>query len=234
MDLFRFPPPEAFLRPSVGKNGKQNVADFSVEDRLRRAGFDKVCGVDEAGRGPLAGPVVCACVVLDPDNLPPGLNDSKQVSPATRRNLYNRICREHAVSIATASPTTIDRLNIRSATLAAMTKAISALPAPVDAALIDGNALPPPPVQAPSLPMWAMIKGDGRSASIAAASIVAKTVRDELMAQADLRWPEYGFRRHMGYPTVQHRNILARIGPCPIHRKSFAPVKAALKNLART
>lgn len=223
MDLLQLPPPTAFLRPTAGHDPKHARPDLTVEHALHQAGLHNICGVDEAGRGPLAGPVVCAAVVLDQWNMPSGLNDSKELSASAREELYREICLTSDMSVTLASPATIDLLNIRAATLAAMARAIAALSTKADAALIDGNALPPKF----ALPMWPMIKGDSRSASIAAASIVAKTVRDQLMAQAHSLWPEYGFARHMGYPTTRHREVLRRIGPCPIHRLTFAPVKAA-------
>lgn len=223
MDLLNLPDADAFLRPP-GMATDQTTPDLKVERQLADHGLRYVCGVDEAGRGPLAGPVVCAAVILDPSLVPDGLNDSKQLTKTDRVRLYGEICAVAHVDIAVASPATIDRLNIRAATLGAMAQCVTRLLVPAHGALIDGNVVP----RRQPIPMWAMIKGDGRSASIAAASIVAKTVRDALMQQADTQWPQYEFARHMGYPTERHRALLARYGPCPIHRRSFAPVRAAL------
>ncbi|MBC6402482.1 MAG: ribonuclease HII [Hyphomonadaceae bacterium] len=179
-----------------------------------------VCGVDEAGRGPLAGPVVAAAVILNPDCIPSGLNDSKVLSAARRRSLYGDIVSAHQVGVAIAEPEEIDRMNILGASLAAMRRAVLALPITPDHALIDGNRQPP------DLPCHSetVIKGDAKSLSIAAASILAKVTRDRLMILADERFPGYGFARHKGYPTAFHRSQLNRLGPCPIHRRGFAPV----------
>ncbi|MEN0088474.1 MAG: ribonuclease HII [Pseudomonadota bacterium] len=229
MDLIGIPTNAFLYAPSTtDPNGR--VPDLVVERTLANEGYQFICGVDEAGRGPLAGPVVCSAVILDPENIPSGLQDSKKLAKETRLELYNQICATSAVSVALASAITIDKMNIRAATLHKMATAIQRLPAKADAALIDGNALPP----ASHIHMWPMVKGDGRSASIAAASIVAKTVRDAVMEQADIYWPEYGFAKHKGYPTAAHRKALAELGPCPIHRQSFAPVRAAVEDRYRT
>ncbi|MEM1366380.1 MAG: ribonuclease HII, partial [Pseudomonadota bacterium] len=204
MDLLNLPPTKAFLYAPAHKDPNLHPPDLSVEEELVDLGFTSLCGVDEAGRGPLAGPVVCAAVVLDRDNVPSGLHDSKRLTETARQSLYHDILATSAISVAHAAPNTIDRLNIRNATLHTMAKAVRTLPVVPDAALIDGNALP---VKA-SIPMWPMVKGDGRSASIAAASIVAKTVRDQLMNEAHEFWPHYGFAQHMGYPTAAHRAAL--------------------------
>ncbi len=181
-----------------------------------------VCGVDEAGRGPLAGPVIAAAVILNPNNYPIGLNDSKKLSQKKREYLLNDL-QESAISIGIgiAEPEEIDRFNILHASLRAMARAVDALNVPIDMALIDGNKIP-----TLSMPAQAVIKGDSLSVSIAAASIVAKVTRDQVMQAVDLRFPQYGFAGHKGYPTQAHREAVARYGPCPVHRRSFQPIKA--------
>ncbi|MEO0636054.1 MAG: ribonuclease HII [Pseudomonadota bacterium] len=223
MDQTQRPPQDTFLRPAPDKNSS-SWPDLSVESRLAGQGYKTVCGVDEAGRGPIAGPVVCAAVILDANLVPKGLRDSKKLSAGARNAAYQQILQTAHVSVATASHIEIDRLNVRAATLAAMSRAIRRLPLQADASLIDGNGVPPDT----DIPAWPMIKGDGRSASVAAASIVAKTVRDALMIEAHRLWPNYGFEKHMGYPTARHLAALRRFGPCAIHRRSFAPVREAL------
>ena len=179
-----------------------------------------VCGVDEAGRGPLAGPVVAAAVILDPQRPIDGLNDSKKLSEKKRTLLAVEI-RAHAIAwaIAEASVEEIDRLNILQASLLAMQRAVEALAVAPLKALVDGNKCP-----GLSIPVEAIVKGDGSVASIAAASILAKTSRDAQMLELHLRYPLYGFDRHMGYPTAAHFAALQKHGACPIHRRSFAPV----------
>jgi len=194
--------------------------DWTFESRFT----GPVCGVDEAGRGPLAGPVVAAAVILDPENIPQGLNDSKVLSHETREFLMNDILVTSRTGIGIAEPEEIDRANILGATMIAMQRAVEALinaqgEIPT-AALIDGNKAPPLPCPAQTL-----IKGDSRCLSIAAASIVAKVTRDRLMAEAELRYPGYDFARHKGYATEVHRAKIQELGPCPIHRRSFMPIK---------
>ena len=179
-----------------------------------------VCGVDEAGRGPLAGPVVAAAVILAPDKIPEGLNDSKVLSQTRRELLLNELAKNAQIGIGIAEPEEIDRTNILGASLIAIRRAVLALPCLPDTALIDGNRLPDLPCEAEYV-----IKGDARSLSIAAASIVAKVTRDKLMIEADTRYPGYGFAQHKGYATELHRGQIAKLGPCPIHRRSFAPIK---------
>jgi len=190
---------------------------------LERAVTGKVCGVDEVGRGPGAGPVVAAAVILDPANIPPGLDDSKKLSQKRREQLYSVLVRDARFGLGMAEPEEIDRLNILHASMTAMGRAVAALPMVPGHALIDGNRLPK------DLPCTAtaIIKGDGKSVSIAAASIIAKVVRDRLMVRADALYPGYGFAAHKGYLTKVHKAALAAQGPCPIHRFSFAPVLAA-------
>lgn len=184
-------------------------------------GTGRVAGVDEAGRGPLAGPVVAAAVILDPARPIEGLNDSKKLSEAKRERLALEI-REKALSwaIAEASSIEIDQINILQATFLAMRRATEALHLAPEFAQIDGNKVPP------GLPCSseAIVKGDGKVAAIAAASILAKTHRDALMRELAISFPQYGFERHMGYPTPAHFAALEAHGPCSAHRRSFAPV----------
>lgn len=185
-------------------------------------GYWPVAGTDEAGRGPLAGPVVAAAVILDPDNIPAGLNDSKKLSEAQREALFGRIIETAlAVSIASSGPARIDDTDIRKASLDAMRRAVLALSRPACFILSDGRDLPPDT----GLPGKAVIKGDGRSVSIAAASILAKVTRDRMMARADTVFSGYGFARHAGYPTAAHREAIAAQGPCALHRMSFRPLR---------
>lgn len=193
-----------------------------VEHALHAEGLCPVAGVDEAGRGPLAGPVVVAAVILPDDFFPAGLNDSKQVAPEARAWLFDVICAGAvAFAIEEVSCEVIDALNILGATHAGMRAALRALSPCPRVALIDGLPLPAPPV-----PQLGIVRGDGRSASIAAASILAKVTRDRLMVALDADYPGYGFAAHKGYPTPEHLDALRRLGPCPIHRRSFAPVQA--------
>lgn len=180
-----------------------------------------VAGIDEAGRGPLAGPVVAAAVILDPDNPIAGLNDSKKLSEKARERLAIEI-REKALAwcIAEASAAEIDRINILQATFLAMRRALDGLQVQPQSALVDGNKVPP----GLPCPGEAVVKGDGKIAAIAAASILAKTHRDALMRQLAEEYPQYGFERHMGYPTAAHFAALEAHGPCSAHRRSFAPV----------
>lgn len=183
------------------------------------------CGVDEAGRGPWAGPVTAAAVILDPARPVSGLTDSKKLSEAARDRLAPLI-RERALAwaVAEASPEEIDRINIREATFLAMTRAVLALARAPSEILIDGNALP----KALPAPARAIIKGDLTEPAISAASILAKTHRDAQMKAFCAQHPGYGFSQHKGYGTAAHAEALARLGPSPIHRVSFAPVRAAL------
>ncbi|MGI9366219.1 MAG: ribonuclease HII [Rhizobiaceae bacterium] len=198
--------------------------DFSNEKRCMAKGARWVCGVDEAGRGPLAGPVTAAAVILDQGSIPSGLDDSKKLSDSKRETLSAAIMKSAIVSIAHIGPATIDAINIREASLLAMRLAVEGLNVQADHALIDGNALPT------TLPCsaTALVKGDGRSLSIAAASIVAKVMRDHQMERAAKTYPGYGFAEHKGYPTKAHRLAVQQLGPCAIHRMSFAPVRAVL------
>lgn len=196
-------------------------ASFSRERRAIKSGLWPLAGIDEVGRGPLAGPVVAAAVILDPKRVPKGLADSKAVEAQAREELHDVICAQAlAVSVASATAAEIDRINIRQATLLAMRRAIAGLALRPVLVLVDGNDPPALPCTAETI-----IKGDASVASIAAASIVAKVVRDRMMARLGDRFPHYGFAAHVGYATPQHRAALQAHGPCPEHRYSFAPVK---------
>ena len=176
-----------------------------------------VCGVDEAGRGPLAGPVVAAAVILDADNIPEGLNDSKKLSEKNRNILFSEIMKYANVAIATVSAAIIDEINIRNASLLAMEQATRQLEIEPDYALIDGNAIPN------NMPCESqeIIKGDQKCLSIAAASIIAKVTRDNIMINVHNAYPIFDFCKHKGYPTKHHRDILKVNEPCPIHRNTF-------------
>ena len=184
-----------------------------------------LAGVDEAGRGPLAGPVFAAAVILDDAHRIQGLADSKVLSPRRREKLYDQI-RAHAlcVSVGQASVEEIDSLNILQATLLAMRRAVEGLRLKPHRVLVDGNRLPPL-----SMPALAIVKGDAKVAAISAASIIAKVERDRLCATLHERWPHYGFDGHKGYPTAAHLQALREHGACPAHRRSFAPVRAVLE-----
>lgn len=194
---------------------------FLIEDRIRQdLGCGLVCGIDEAGRGPWAGPVMAAAVILDPARVPVGVNDSKALSAARREALYAEITAAAQVGVGAASVEEIDRLNILQATFLAMRRALAALPTPPAHALVDGNQRPPL-----GLPVTCVVKGDARSLSIAAASIVAKVRRDRLMAELAASHPAYGWERNAGYGTAAHRRALDMVGVSPFHRKSFAPIR---------
>jgi len=181
-----------------------------------------VAGVDEAGRGPLAGPVVAAAVVLDPGRRWTGVNDSKLLSPDTRGEIFARVLAgARAFGWAVLGPRAIDRLNIRGASLEAMRRAVARLAVAPDLVLVDGADELPGLLCA----QQAVIDGDARMLSIAAASIVAKVVRDRIMERLDRVWPAYGFGRHKGYGTPEHLEALDRVGPCALHRYSFSPVR---------
>ncbi|MBS9478759.1 ribonuclease HII [Ancylobacter radicis] len=197
--------------------------DFSHERAAWAAGEVPVAGADEVGRGPLAGPVVACAVVLDPERVPEGLDDSKRLSAAQRERLFEVICATAEVSLAFAPPARIDTHNIRQATLWALARATAGLPRAPRLVLVDGNDLPPVGCAA-----RAIIGGDGLVASIAAASIVAKVTRDRLMASLGVAHPGYGFERHMGYGTREHQAALAELGVCRHHRTSFAPIRARM------
>ncbi len=191
--------------------------DYFFENEANEKGYLNVCGVDEAGRGPLAGNVVAAAVILPKGLVIDGLDDSKKLSEKKREALFDIIQKEAiSFSVAWATPSEIDELNILGATMLAMHRAVEGLDIPADFALIDGNT-----ARGFSIPVKTIVKGDAKSPSIAAASILAKVTRDRQCLELDMKYPEYGFKKHKGYPTKDHMNKLREIGPCEEHRKSF-------------
>lgn len=213
-------PPDS---PAPSRRATRPRPDFSLERERMALGAGSIAGIDEAGRGPLAGPVVAAAVMLDPAAIPDGLDDSKQLSASVRERLFGEIVASATVAIGTAGAAEIDRLNVRQATLLAMRRAAAALAARCDHFLIDGIDVPAALADRASF----VIGGDGRSLSIAAASIVAKVARDRMMARLGEAFPLYGFARHAGYGTPEHLAAIRTHGPCPHHRHSFAPVRQA-------
>jgi ribonuclease HII len=199
---------------------------FRRERAAMKRGVWPVAGCDEAGRGPLAGPVVAAAVILDPKRVPRGLNDSKKLSAPMREKLYAAICASAHVAVAFAPPARIDRVNILRASLWALARAVAALPIRPQLVLVDGRDR-----IATCCDCEAVVRGDAIVASIAAASIVAKVTRDRLMARLGLAHPGYGFERHMGYSVPEHFDALVRLGPTIHHRRSFAPVAAQYGDL---
>jgi len=194
---------------------------FRRERRAFKAGIFPVAGCDEAGRGPLAGPVVSAAVILDPDRIPRGLNDSKKLDAAAREKLYEKICATALVSIAFASVDRIDRDNILRASLWSSARAVKALPERPKLVFMDGNMK----IDC-GCDCEAVVSGDALVLSVAAASIVAKVTRDRYMTRLGEVYPGYGFERHMGYSVPEHVRALNALGPTPHHRRSFAPVRA--------
>lgn len=194
---------------------------FNFERAALKRGQAPICGVDEAGRGPWAGPVVAAAVILDPNNVPQGLNDSKKLTPEARERLFEMITASAQIGVGIADVERIDRDNILEANFWAMMEAVARLKSKPLVALVDGN-------RAPRLActVQTIIEGDALCASIAAASIIAKVTRDRLMVALDADCPGYGFASHKGYGTPQHQSALERLGPSPHHRRSFAPVRA--------
>lgn len=193
------------------------MLDYTLENQLHDEGFNAVCGVDEAGRGPLCGPVFAAACILPEGLVLEGLNDSKKLTPKKRDKLFDLIC-ENAIAycIASASVAEIDELNILEADLLAMRRAIDGLSTKADFALIDGNI-----ARDFQIPARAIIGGDAKSPSIAAASILAKVARDRDCITLDEQYPQYGIAKHKGYGTKQHMDALRTYGPSPIHRKQF-------------
>lgn len=193
------------------------MADYKIEKTLLDKGFTSICGVDEAGRGPLCGPVVAAACILPTDLSIEGLDDSKKLTPKKRELLFQKII-DNAVaySIAQASVEEIDDLNILEADMLAMQRAVKGLPIPADFAIIDGNVS-----HGFDVPTMTVIKGDSKSASIAAASILAKVTRDRMCEDMDKEYPAYGIAKHKGYGTKEHMEALRKYGPSPIHRKKF-------------
>ncbi len=198
--------------------------DFEFETRAIKAGHGLIAGVDEAGRGPWAGPVVAAAVILDPDRIPHGLDDSKKLTPARREALFGELAKTAHIAIGLGDVRRIDRDNILNASLWAMGEAVRALGRAPDHVLVDGNRLPGLPC-----PGQAIIGGDARVLSIAAASIIAKVTRDRIMCELAARHPGYGWERNKGYGTREHRAGLEARGATPHHRTSFAPIRALLQ-----
>jgi ribonuclease HII len=193
------------------------MPDFEYEKLYKAQGYEFVCGIDEAGRGPLSGPVVAAACILPLDLIIPELNDSKKITEKKREKLFD-VIKESAISygIGMASPAEIDELNILNATMLAMHRALEALEVKADFALIDGNV-----ARSFSIPTKTIIKGDSISASISAASILAKVTRDRICLEDAEKYPEYNFAKHKGYSTKEHMDAVRKYGPCEIHRKSF-------------
>jgi ribonuclease HII len=193
----------------------------SFEAQARNEGYRRIAGVDEAGRGPLAGPVVAAVCIIPDGNFFEGINDCKLLSGALRKTLFDQITAHPGIDFAyhVVDHTTIDQINIYQATLQAMRGAVLSLKPEPDYLLVDGTHLPDQ-----NIPYLKIIKGDTLSQSIAAASIIAKVIRDQLMVAYHRQWPEYGFDSHKGYGTKQHLDAIAKYGPCPIHRLTFAPL----------
>lgn len=194
------------------------MPDFEIEKSAKLKGYKLVCGVDEAGRGPLAGPVCAAAVILPDDTEIEGLNDSKKLSEKKRELLYDIICEKAlAYSISYGTLEEIEEFNILEATFIAMNRSIDGLSIKPDYALIDGNRVP----KGIKVPCETVVKGDAKSASIAAASILAKVTRDRLLLEYDNEYPEYNFKKHKGYGTKEHTALILKYGPCPIHRMTF-------------
>lgn len=210
---------------TVGTRERRQAARLGIllrpERSLWSAGVTRIAGVDEVGVGPLAGPVLAAAVILPQGMAIRGIDDSKKLRPALREELAGSIrATALSIGIGIVEPAEVDRLNIYRAALEAMRKAVAALPIPPEHLLIDARRIP-----ALAIPQTPLIKGDARSYSIAAASIIAKVERDRIMCHLDTLYPQYGFRQHMGYGTARHLAALDRHGPSPVHRRSFAPVR---------
>lgn len=195
---------------------------FTHEQDFWSQGLLRVAGIDEAGRGPLAGPVVAAAVILDHEKYPSGLTDSKKLTAAKRDDLYDEIMSMAQVSVGVATHAQIDEMNIRQATFHAMREAALGLSVEANAYIVDGNALP----QGLKKVAKAVVSGDALSLSVAAASIIAKVTRDRMMLDYAKSYPGYGFDDHMGYPTKSHVDAIRQYGPCPIHRMTFGPLKS--------
>ena len=208
-----------------------NLPNFEFETKLHKQGYQNVAGVDEVGRGPLAGPVYAAAVILGPGKIPMGLNDSKKLSAKNRSSVLKSILEYADVSVASASEREIEQINILQASHLAMVRAVAGLKKKPDYVLVDGNLIP----QDLGIPTTAMIKGDARSLSIAAASIVAKVKRDLVMSDLAQHYPGYGWEKNAGYPTTEHLKALQDLGVTPHHRRTFKPVHNILyqaKNLS--
>jgi ribonuclease HII len=213
-----------FLAQEIEESERNRLLSLnSYEERARSEGFRFIAGVDEAGRGPLAGPVSAAVCMIPSGIYIPRINDSKLLSEKLRLELFNQITSDERIlfHISLVDAAEIDRINIYQATIQAMFTAVSKLKSSPDYLLVDGLKLPHP-----SIPCLKIIKGDRLSQSIAAASVLAKVTRDRLMAEYHERWPEYGFDKHKGYGTPAHIAAIERYGPCECHRRSFEPVKS--------
>jgi ribonuclease HII len=210
----------------ISSEEKARLKDLmSFERQARKQGYKTIAGVDEAGRGPLAGPVVAAACIIPEGLVFSGINDSKKLSPAQRESLFSALTSHPKViyGVGIVCAETIDQINIYQATIQAMCHAIAALSQQPDYLLVDGMALPH------SILSEKIIKGDAKSQSIAAASILAKVTRDRMAEEWEIKWPHYGFGKHKGYGTPQHLAALAAHGPCPLHRHSFAPIAQKVK-----
>lgn len=211
--------PKRILKKELKRLQELNI----FEDAARQQGFHLIAGIDEAGRGPLAGPVVAAACIIPEGVYLPGIDDSKKLNPKKRAELFQEIQANDKIiyAVGIKHHEDIDRHNIYQATILAMLEALSKLASIPDITLVDGLLLPHP-----SIPSQKIIKGDAKSQSIAAASIIAKETRDRLMEEYHQEWPEYGFHQHKGYATEQHINAIHKHGPCPIHRLTFEPLKS--------
>jgi len=200
----------------------------SFERNALSSGFNIIAGVDEAGRGPLAGPVVASAAIVKPGHMIPYVNDCKKLAPVLRERLYEQIIADPKVehSVAIIDREEIDRINIYQATALAMRKSIFGLKTVPELLLIDGMKL-----EGVEIPQWKIIEGDLLSHSIAVASIIAKVVRDRIMNELDVKYPGYGFKKHKGYGTKEHLKALEALGPCPEHRRSFSPIKESFESV---
>lgn len=217
-------PSQVIIKDQIGRISDLNL----LEDRIRKSGYHQVVGVDEAGRGPLAGPVVAAAVILPEDFDIECLDDSKKLTPARRELVFDRIVASQAVyAVGIVDNDMIDRINILRASLQAMAIAVNKLNKKPDFVIVDGRQA----ISGINLPQMAVIGGDGYCPSVSAASILAKVTRDRIMDHYARLYPLYSFEKHKGYPTRQHIDELSRFGPTPIHRKSFRPVQDAISQL---
>ena len=201
-----------------------SVPTYKYEEKLKLQGYSNIVGVDEVGRGPIAGPVFAAAVVLDPNHIPTGLNDSKKLSAKKRNLILSEIMKHADVSVGSASEQEIEEMNILQASHLAMVRAIDGLKSVPGHILIDGNLIP----SSLDFPATALIRGDASSVSIAAASIVAKVKRDLFMCDLGQHFPGYGWEKNAGYPTQQHLSALQDLGVTPHHRRTFRPVRNML------
>lgn len=207
----------------------KNKISLDIEEEIWQKGYKNIAGIDEAGRGPLAGPVVAAAVIFKKGDFIEGVNDSKLLSPSKREKLFEEITQKAvAYGIGVVDNQEIDRTNIAQATHKAMRKALGQIREKIDYILVDGNGLPDK-----IYPQTNIVGGDRKSFTIAAASILAKVYRDRLMKKYDGLFPEYGFKRHMGYGTKEHREAIKKYNPCPIHRRSFSGVKEYMEGIFR-